>query len=83
MEGSESRASVKNDPEIVVTELSHLGQVEADAWDQLVGPDDPFGEHTFLRGLEVTGCVGPSTGVIPRHVVVHRGGGTGRGVATL
>lgn len=54
--------------------LDHLGEVSPAAWDALAGDDNPFVEHGFLRGLEVSGCVGPpSTGWVPRHLVVKRG----------
>ncbi len=54
--------------------LDHLGEVDAPAWDRLVGEDDPFVEHAFLRGLELSGSVGEAnTGWVPRHLVLFSG----------
>lgn len=50
-----------------------LAGVPAAAWDALVGDDNPFIEHAFLRGLEVTGCVGADTGWTPVHLLVIDG----------
>lgn len=44
---------------------------EAD-WNALLRPSDtPFLDHRFLRGLELTGCVGEETGWIPHHLTFH------------
>jgi len=53
--------------------LSSLGSVNADAWDELVGEDDPFVEHAFLSLLERSGSVGPDSGWEPTHVTAWRG----------
>jgi hypothetical protein len=52
---------------------SSLGSVEADAWDSLVGEDDPFVEHAFLSLLERSGSVGRGSGWEPTHVTAWRG----------
>ncbi|KPK15351.1 MAG: hypothetical protein AMJ62_09485 [Myxococcales bacterium SG8_38] len=52
--------------------LSSLGSVDANAWDQLVGEDDPFVEHGFLSLLERSGSVGRGSGWEPVHVTVWR-----------
>ena len=49
-----------------------LDGIDADAWDQLAGDDDPFVEHAFLRALETSGSVGPEAGWQPVHVTVWR-----------
>lgn len=51
--------------------LDGLHEVDADAWDALVDPDDPFTTHAFLGWLERSGSVGPGTGWSPRHLVVE------------
>ena len=53
--------------------LSSLGSVDADAWDPLVGEDDPFVEHAFLSLLEQSGSVGRGSGWEPTHVTAWRG----------
>jgi len=53
--------------------LSSLGSVNADAWNQLVGEDDPFVEHAFLSLLERSGSVGRGSGWEPVHVTTWRG----------
>lgn len=45
-----------------------LEGIDALAWDALAGPNDPFVEHAFLRGLETTGCVDREAGWLPLHV---------------
>lgn len=49
--------------------VTSLQAVEPAAWDALVGDDNPFVEHAFLYGLEVTGCVGPSTAWQPLYLL--------------
>jgi hypothetical protein len=44
--------------------------VPADAWNALVGDDDPFAEHAFLAALEESGSVGPRTGWQPVPLLV-------------
>jgi hypothetical protein len=46
-------------------------EVDARAWDALVGDGSPFLEHAWLVALEETGCVGPGTGWSPRLVRVR------------
>jgi predicted N-acyltransferase len=53
--------------------LSSLGSVDPDAWDGLVGEDDPFVEHAFLSLLEQSGSVGRGSGWEPTHVTAWRG----------
>ena len=54
--------------------LDSLAEIPAPAWDALVGDACPFLEHAFLWGLEASGCVGGSTGWMPRYVVARRAG---------
>ena len=55
----------------IVNDISGLDQAQ---WDALVGGESPFLEWDWLAGLEATGCVGPSLGWGPHHIVVERGG---------
>jgi predicted N-acyltransferase len=54
--------------------VSDIGDIEADAWNRLVGDSNPFVEHAFLAALESSGSVGGEAGWGPAHVVVHDGG---------
>ena len=50
--------------------LSSFAEVARRDWDGLLRPDDaPFLDHTFLCGLEQTGCATQDTGWIPRPVI--------------
>ena len=54
--------------------LERVRDVDRDAWNALVGPDDsPFVEWTWLDCLEEAGCVGPGTGWLPRHLALFDG----------
>ncbi len=46
--------------------------MDPNAWDQLVGCDDPFVEHAFLSLLEESGSVGRGSGWEPVHVTAWR-----------
>ncbi len=54
--------------------IDSLAEIPAPEWDALVGDGCPFLEHTFLWGLETTGCIGGETGWVPRYVVARRAG---------
>ena len=50
--------------------LSSFQEVARRDWDGLLRPDDaPFLDHTFLCGLEQTGCATKDTGWIPRPAI--------------
>jgi uncharacterized protein len=51
--------------------VTGLRAVDADDWDRLVSPNDPFTAYAFLRALEDSGSVGRNTGWQPCHVVVR------------
>ncbi|UJR79323.1 N-acetyltransferase [Sandaracinus amylolyticus] len=53
--------------------IERVAEVEATAWNALVGDDDPFVEHAFLDALEVSGSVGEGTGWLPMHVTAWEG----------
>ena len=51
--------------------VESIDQVDAQAWDALVDPDDPFCTHAFLKALEDSGSVGTQTsGWLPRHLLL-------------
>ena len=50
-----------------------LAEVAPADWDRLLEPDDaPLLTWAYLQGLELTGCVGESTGWLPAHLLVFR-----------
>lgn len=56
--------------------IDSLAAVKSGEWDALVGPDDPFTEHRFLRALEDSHSVGERTGWYPRHLLLRDRSGT-------
>ena len=61
--------------ELRIEIVPSLAEVDAEAWNALCSPEDPFMEHGFLRLLEESGSVGPAeSGWQPRHVLVKREG---------
>lgn len=60
-------------PEGRVARITSMREVDPTAWDALVGSDDPFVEHAFLSLLEASGSVGPETGWVPQHLLLHQG----------
>lgn len=44
-------------------------EVAAEAWDMLVGPNDPLNLHAFHVALEASGTVAPERGWLPQHLV--------------
>lgn len=51
--------------------VKSLSAIEPEAWDSLVGADEPFLRHAFLRALESSGSVGQGTGWLPMHLLVY------------
>ena len=51
-----------------------LGEIEPDAWDALAGDANPFLRHSFLSGLETTGCLQRGLGWTPHHLGLWRDG---------
>ncbi len=51
--------------------LDSLDHVTAMEWNSLVGVNQPFLRHEFLRALETSACVGPETGWEPLHLIVR------------
>ena len=62
--------------EYSVRVLERVRDVPRETWDALARAGDdgsPFLEHTWLDGLEQTGCVGPESGWLPAHLTLWRG----------
>ncbi|TDP75784.1 GNAT family N-acetyltransferase [Bradymonas sediminis] len=51
--------------------IEGIKEIDAAAWDQLVGADSPFLEYGFLRALEDSGCVGSDSGWHPQFLVAR------------
>ena len=51
--------------------LGSIADVDADAWNSLVGAAPPFLRHEFLLALERSDCVAPRTGWTPEHVLIE------------
>jgi len=62
--------------------IGRIAEVAAADWDGLDRSAHPFLRHAFLDALEATGCVGPDSGWIPAHLVVHEAA-SGRLVAAV
>jgi len=61
-------------PPITLRILERVREIQADAWDALLGEDSsPFMEHRWLDALEEAGCVGGDTGWIPAHLSLWQG----------
>lgn len=54
-----------------VSVVDRISRVSAEEWDALVGEDNPFIEHAFLRVLEETGSATADSGWAPAHVTVR------------
>jgi predicted N-acyltransferase len=71
---------MQDNPEIIIDVLGGMADINAADWDACAdqGPRgvparDPFTTHRFLKALEDSGSVGPSTGWQPRHLVARSG----------
>ena len=56
-------------PRLPVSFHSRIAEFDAPAWNALAG-DYPFLRHEFLNAMEETGCVSPTTGWTPRHLLI-------------
>ncbi|MAD60408.1 MAG: GNAT family N-acetyltransferase [Myxococcales bacterium] len=64
--------SVLNLKDLKVRVIDSLAELKAEIWDQCLGlSGSPFLRHSFLRGLEVTACVGGQSGWYPKYVLVE------------
>ncbi len=50
-----------------------IAEIGRDAWNALAGTRNPFMRYEFLHALERTGCVGPGSGWLPRHLTLCDG----------
>jgi len=67
--------SVQSPPSPIEIEILHdLNSVDAEDWNRLVSPNDPFTEHAFLASLENSGSVGRETGWVPVHLLAKQEG---------
>lgn len=53
--------------------VSQIREIAEQAWDALVGPDDPHARWAWLHALEESGCVDPTTGWQACHLTIWRG----------
>lgn len=53
--------------------IESLESIHADAWNALAGTQ-PFLRHEFLSALQISGCVSPKTGWMPRHLTLWNDG---------
>lgn len=56
-----------------VAVLESVADVDAAVWNRLVGDGSPFLEWEWLAALENSGCAGPQTGWVPRHLTLWDG----------
>ena len=60
-----------DEDEVSVRVLDSIGDLSSAEWDAcLQGSGVPFMRYSFLHGLELHGCVGPSTGWLPRYLIL-------------
>lgn len=59
---------------MTVTINNSIADIDASAWNALVGDDYPFLQHSFLRAAEESGSASPETGWIPRHLTLQHDG---------
>jgi len=57
-------------PKLEIEVRDSLAGIEADAWNALSGDGNPFLQHEFLHSLDVTDCLGESTGWYPRYFLL-------------
>ncbi|GAB3283927.1 GNAT family N-acetyltransferase [Parahaliea aestuarii] len=53
--------------------VTSLADIAPEHWDTLAGSDYPFLRHSFLYGLERSGCTSADTGWQPCHALLWRG----------
>ena len=59
---------------MTVTVHDAIADIAADAWNRLVGDDNPVVSHEFLLAGEQSGAVSPKTGWTPRHLTLSHNG---------
>lgn len=58
-----------------VEAVSDIRSIGREAWNRLLGTENPFLRYEFLAALEDTGCVGERAGWIAHHLVLRDGRG--------
>lgn len=72
-QGPRAKRAAAGDAVLRVQVCYSLAEVAPADWDRLLEPDDaPLLTWAYLQGLELTGCVGESTGWLPAHLLVFR-----------
>lgn len=72
-QGPRAKRAAAGDAMLRVQVCYSLAEVAPADWDRLLEPDDaPLLTWAYLQGLELTGCVGESTGWLPAHLLVFR-----------
>lgn len=62
------------DRAITLKVLGSIGDVSAEAWEALLGPDaPPFNRHAWLSAMEESGSASPQSGWTPRHLTLWQG----------
>ncbi len=51
--------------------VDSIAEIGKEAWNELVGTDNPFTRYEFLHALEQSGCTTVATGWAPHHVAVY------------
>ena len=62
------------EPDLIARIARGVAELDAAAWDALVGPDDPFLSQAFLALFETSGSVGDAAGWTPLPIVAERSG---------
>jgi len=55
--------------------VASIDEIDAQAWNELVGTESPFLRHEFLLALEQSGCTSRATGWQPHHLVASSASG--------
>jgi len=50
--------------------IASISDIQATDWDALNSDNNPFTSYAFLSALEETGCVGGTTGWLPRYLIL-------------
>lgn len=56
---------------VTVRFVDSITEIGRDAWNGLTGTRNPFMRYEFLHALEQTGCIGPGSGWLPRHLALY------------
>ena len=54
--------------------VDSITEIGPGAWNALTGTRNPFMRYEFLHALERTGCIGPASGWLPRHLALYDAG---------